>query len=93
MNNLRGIFKKMLLFGKLNSNSIKELKNLIIQDNQVVDFNNSSNTLNDQVDFFFNLNCLSVIAVADNQIPLQILTIILCIQEHRCTKYSIKQSN
>ncbi len=53
LNNLREIFKKMLLFGKLNSNPIKELIDMILIDNQVIDFNNTSNTLNEQVRWNF----------------------------------------
>jgi hypothetical protein len=39
----------MLLFGKKNSNSIKELINSIQEDNKTFDFHNSANNLTDQV--------------------------------------------
>lgn len=39
----------MLLFGKLNADPIKELINSITLDNQIIDFNNLTNNLNDQV--------------------------------------------
>jgi hypothetical protein len=49
LNNFQEIFKKMLLFGKTNSNSIKELISLIQEDNKTFDFHNSANNLTDQV--------------------------------------------
>ena len=48
----------MLLFGKVNYNSIKELMDLIIEDNRIINFNSLTNTLSEQVSvlFFFRLS-------------------------------------
>jgi hypothetical protein len=54
LSNLREIFEKMLLFGKLNPNPIKELIESILADNRVLDFNKASSTLNEQVNISVN---------------------------------------
>ena len=62
---LREIFKKMLLFGNLNQDPIKELLDFVIKEGRANDFaasnssineqvRNSNNTENDQFDFFLN---------------------------------------
>ena len=76
LNNLREIFKKMLLFGKLNADPIKELISAIAEDGQIMDFSSQTNALNDQV------SRLKLIIPCDfvTRLPL----------EHRCIKYFVE---
>jgi hypothetical protein len=50
LSNLREIFKKMLLFGKLKEDPVKELIEYIVKENRVNDFSDFS-SLNEQVFF------------------------------------------